>query len=378
MTKNSKKSQITAWVSIAVIVLITIALTGFAFPDQQSKGIESEPDEASPEVNVTRYQPGDIIAEIGVTGRIRQIDKIDLFSEVQGRLLSSTKPFRTGFRFSKGDTLVNIDDTEAKLNLNAQRSRFLTTITSTLSSIKLDFPDAYDDWRRYAEQFDPETTMPELPPSDNLQLKFFLTSREIFNQYYSIRSTENRLDKFIIVTPFDGELRQANATPGTLIQPGVKLGEFTGDRYELETFVSLKDLPFIKPGDRVTLRSAIIDHDWTGTISRIGSSVDPNTQAFPVFIEIEDPSLKDGLYLEGTVEGQTIENAVEIPRSLLTRNNTVLVAKDGVATHKEVDPQQFKQNSVIVSGLSADDELIELRAGATRLVGMNITVNRDS
>ena len=51
-----------------------------------------------------------------------------------------------------------------------------------------------------------------------------------------------------------------------------------------------------------------------------------------------------------------------------------LIAEDGKATHKEVEPLLFKQETVIVSGLNADDKVIELRAGAASLAGASVTI----
>jgi multidrug efflux pump subunit AcrA (membrane-fusion protein) len=107
---------------------------------------------------------------------------------------------------------------------------------------------------------------------------------------------------------------------------------------------------------------------------RIGSGVDSNTQSLPVFVGLSGGSMRDGIYLEGIISGRTLENAVEIPRNLLTREHTILVVENGRATHKRVEPLLFKKESVIVSGLSADDRVIELRAGANRLAGMRVVV----
>ena len=125
------------------------------------------------------------------------------------------------------------------------------------------------------------------------------------------------------------------------------------------------------------MTSATLGQIWSGSIVRIGSGIDENTQSLPLYAELNGSSMRDGLYLEGTIRGQTLENSVEIPRNLLTRNNTILVVEDGQATHKRVEPLLFKKESVIVSGLTADDRVIELRAGVNRLAGSRVTVEGD-
>jgi len=374
MAKHQKQDKIIAWSSVATIVLITILIVGFIFPGSSESVGENSIEELDRRVTVKQYETGSIDTKIEITGRVVAMDQVELFSEVQGRFEGGTRPFRTGVRFKKGDILAQIDDTEERLSLIAQRSRFLTALSGVLSTLKLDYPEVYKTWAAYTAEFNPEDTMPDLPEVANRQAKLFLTSRGIYDQYYSIRSAESTLQKFTIVAPYNGELRSATLNPGSLVQPGVRIGEFTGSRFELESFISLANKPFIQNGDSVMLYSSAMDQSWKGTITRVGSAVDQNTQSIPVFIEIDDPDLRDGIYLQGTITGRTLENVVEIPRNLLTRNNTILIVEEGRATHQAVEPLLFKKESVIVSGLSSDDMVIELRAGANRLAGTRVIV----
>ena len=357
-----------------LIVTTTLLLILFAFPDSPTLAENTPDTDRDLEVSVSVFEPAAIQSEIAITGRVKALQQIQLLSEVQGVLTGGDRAFRTGIRFREGEVLIRIDDTEASLALNAQRSRFLTTLSGVLSTIKLDYPDAYSAWAEWAEQFDPTQPLPELPEIRNRQLRLFLTASGIMEQYYSIESAEFRLSKYKLRAPFNGELENADLTPGNLVQPGVRLGTFTGDNMELETFISRKDLEYISIGDPVQLSSRALPETIEGTIGRIGSSVDSETQAFPVYISLSDPMLTPGIYLEGSISGQVFTNASEIPRSLLSRSNTVLIAKNGVATHKEVTPILFQRESVIVSGITEADSLINIRAGFDALAGSEVVV----
>ena len=373
----ANKKQTGKWVAVLVAVLIvtlTSLLIFFAFPDSPSLADNTTETRRAPEVSITVFEPGKIQSNISITGRVKALQQIQLFSEVQGVLIGGDQPFRTGVRFNEGDVLIRINDTEASLALNAQRSRFLTALSGVLSTIKLDYPDQYGTWSEWAGEFDPTQPLPDLPDISDRQLRLFLNSRGIMEQYYSIQSAEFRLTKYELRAPFNGELEGADLTPGNLVQPGVRLGTFTGDEMELETYISQKDLPYISPGDSVRLSSPALGEPIEGNIGRIGSSVDPETQAFPVYISLSNPTLNPGLYLEGTIAGREFADATEIPRSQLSRSNTVLVAENGVATHKEVVPLLFQSESVIVSGLSAADSLINIRAGFDALAGSEVIV----
>lgn len=378
MANKKQTGKRVALLSAVLITVLTILLILFGFPDSSSVAENGSGTDREQEVSVTIYEPGNIQSEISITGRVKAVQQIQLFSEVQGVLTGGDRPFRTGVRFEEGEVLIRVDDTEASLALNAQRSRFLTTLSGVLSTIKLDYSDEYETWAGWAEGFDPTEPLPDLPETENRQLRLFLTFRGIMEQYYSIQSAEFRLTKYELRAPFSGELEGADLTPGNLVQPGVRLGIFTGDNMELETYVSRSDLEYISAEGRVMLRSPALAEPVEGIIDRIGSSVDSETQAFPVFVALSTPVLRPGLYLEGSAAGRTFTNVTEIPRNLLSRSNTVLVADNGVATHKAVTPVQFKRESVIVSGISAADSLINIRAGFDALAGVNIVVSNEA
>ncbi|MCH8557322.1 MAG: efflux RND transporter periplasmic adaptor subunit [Balneolia bacterium] len=371
-TRNKSSNQrYIAYGAAGSIILLTFLIL-FLLPDSPSA--EDAPDSADPEreVNVRNFEPGEITTDISITGRVRAVERIEVFTEVQGVLISGARPFRTGNRFEQGDVLVQLDNTDEELDLFAQRSRFQSALASLLPTIRSDYSSSFDNWAAYVESFDPESSLNELPEPESRQERFFLAANDIYGQYYSIKAQENRISKFTLRAPFSGELRSADAFPGTLIQPNTSLGEFIGDVYELETFVSLSELDFISAGDIVRLRSAGTGLELEGTIARIGSSVNAQTQSFPVYIEMESERLKDGLYLEGTISGRTLEDVVEIPRNLLTRENTVLIIEDDIGTHREVEPLFFNRETVLVRGLQSDDDVIELRAGTTSLAGARV------
>lgn len=371
MSNSQKKQRYIAYAVSAGIILVTALLFMLLPGRPEAKDVSSERSDRVVQVNT--FGTGSFPTEIRITGRVASVDRVDLFSEVQGVLLSGDRPFRTGNRFQKGDVLVRLDNTEAALELASLRSRFQSALSAMLPEIRLDYPDRFEIWATHVQEINPEQPLPQLPEITDRTERFFFSANDIFGQYFSIRSAESRLEKFTIRAPFNGELRMADAFPGTLISPGIKLGEFFGDTHELESFVSVSDLEFIETGSRVTLQSPVLNEQLTGRISRIGSSIDPTTQAFPVFIEISSPKLRDGIYLEGRITGRILDDVTEIPRNLLTRENTVMVIEEGIATHRSVEPVYFNRETVLVRGLSSSDQVIELRAGTIRLAGSRVT-----
>jgi len=315
---------------------------------------------------------------VSITGRLSARDRIELFAEVTGTYLGGARPFKEGNYFKEGETMIRIDDREFMMNLKAQRSALMNQITLLLPDLKTDYPQSFPQWQAYLDTFDLNAPLTELPEPKTEQERYFLSAQNIYNQYYSIRSQEARADKYNIDAPFSGKVAESNINEGTLVRSGQKLGEFFNPYvYELEAAVSLEELPYVKPGSSVTLRSEDIDRQWNGRVVRISDVIDANTQTVRVFVAVSGRDLKGGMYLEGEVQGRKLDKVVELPRNLLhgdsmlfaiegiheapatgeapsdsaAQANLPLIKKGQLKSHTII-PVQYTKNSVFVRGLA--------------------------
>ena len=291
-------------------------------------------------------------AAISVTGKLEAKDRIEIFSEVAGIYREAGKPFKEGVNFSKGELLIKIESDEAYQTLLAQRSNLHNLITQAMPDLKLDYPEAFPKWDKYLQQFDVRNHLKPLPEPESDREKYFITSRNIYNQYFTIKSQEERLSKYFIRAPFSGVVAESSVNPGSLIRVNQKLGEYINPAsYELVTTVPVKDLAFINKGDKVLLNSSDIPGTWKGTVTRISDKIDPSTQSVNVFISVSDPKLKEGMFLAGLVTIGKIENAVLIPRNILVNEDEIFIVQDSVLKKAKVDVVRFVEDSAIVKGL---------------------------
>ncbi len=309
-------------------------------------------------VKAAQVKVTEVTTRIEITGRLVAKDKIELFAEVGGLLIGESRRFREGNYFRKGEALLMVDDTEAKLALLAQRSSLLNQITLILADLKLDYPEGYPKWQAYVDAFDPEKPVKPLPEPSNDKEKYFISVKNLYNLFYNIRSQEVRLSKYVIRAPFNGVVSQSAIKEGTLVRIGQKLGEFFDPNvYEMEAAVNLKDVDFIKVGNQVKLQSNDVGGSWTGTVRRISNTLDENTQTVKVYIELSGKNLKEGMYLDAEIKGNIIQNSVEIPRKLMINDSSIYVIKDTVLALHKVKPIKYTTSSVVVQGLP-DNTLI--------------------
>ena len=304
-------------------------------------------------VDVITVENKNISSTLDVQGRLVAFDKIDILAEVSGILVSSSNTFKVGSRFAKGSVMLQIDSKEAELNLLSQKSTLLNAITQLMPDLKIDYPESFEHWKNYLQQFDIEKPIQPFPEPVNDKEKFFIATRNILSQYYNIKSAETRLSKYNIYAPFSGVITETMINPGSLVRVGQKLGELmnTGN-YELEATVRLADLNYIKVGSNVSLYSDDIDGNWNGRVKRISDQIDASTQTVIVYVGVTGKNLKEGMYLRGGVKLKPIENAFEVSRDLLVDQSKIYtIQNDSFLVLQDVDIIKSTENTVIVGGL---------------------------
>jgi multidrug efflux pump subunit AcrA (membrane-fusion protein) len=356
-----KRQKIILAVGIAFLaasVFISQLLAGQS-DSKKNKKQQSQQADAYRAVATTNVEVGEVQSFIDLTGRLQAEDQIDIYAEVSGVLLPTRIDFKVGNTFPRGALLLRLDDSEIRQNLKSVRSRFVNTLASVVPDLEIDFPRASEVWREYLLRLDVNDRLPELPEPSSQQIRLFLTARNVYTQFYEIRQLEERLKKYRIYAPFEGTLTEASINQGTLVRSGQKVGEFIRSGiYEMETAVSVEELPYIAIGDSVMLKSVKGRSLYEGEIVRINEEVSTNTQTVKVFIRVANPELKAGMYLEGRVKGRAFDNASEINRDILVNEEQVFVMQDSTAVLKDITTLKTSDTTAIVRGLDEGGTLI--------------------
>lgn len=303
-------------------------------------------------VFIDTVQNSTIPIMIRANGTLVAKNRIEIFSEVQGVLQQSSKEFRTGNSYRKGEVILKIRSDEHYANLQAQKSNLYNSITSIMPDIRLDYPEEYAKWEAYLQKFDFDKITPPLPETNSEQEKFFISGRNIYTTYYNVKNMEVRQTKYTIRAPYNGVLTSALVNPGSLIRQGQKLGEFINPSvYEMEVAVNAKYSDLLQIGNTVEVASLDSGLTWNGKIVRVNASVDQTTQTVTAYIELQGDELKEGIYLEAHLKAKSEDNAFEIPRKLLVDNQNLYVLKDSIIDLVPVNPIYYSDESVVIKGL---------------------------
>jgi len=348
---------------ITIVIGIILIGIGYFVASSLSNSKKSRPPSDNKVVTtvfVETVKNSNIPVKVIESGRLVAKDRIELFAEVQGVMESTQKEFKPGTIYRKGEIMVKIRSDDFFANLQSQKSNLLNLITAILPDLRLDYPDAYPRWDDYVRDFDIRRPTPVLPEPSSDKEKFFITGRNIYTTYYNVKNSEIIYQKYNLRAPYRGILTSALVTPGTLVRPGQRLGEYIDPSvYELEVSISKSIIPALSIGQKVTIRdSESTDNKWQGHIIRINGMVDPTTQTVRIFIQVRGSELKEGMYLEAIVEGKEKQNAYELSRSLLIDESKLFVVSDSTLQLVDIDPVHFNQKTVIVTGLKDGDTVV--------------------
>lgn len=351
------------WFILAIGVLIFGGAIGMSmfFAGQKEVPESKKPPVAKKYVSTTPVSYENIQTYITAFGRVETAQSIDLISEVSGRMFEGSVRLKEGQRFRKGALLFYIDDREEALTLKSQKSNFMRDLAAILPDLKIDHSESYAQWDAYFKAVSVEEDLPELPKAKTDKEKTFLATKGIYSTFYTIKSAEERLRKYRYYAPFDGSITVVNQESGAFVNPGVSIGTIirTG-LHELRVAVESKDIPWVQLQTEVEIYSAETQQRWAGEVSRISDVVNQNTQSVDVFITIQPGKQKiyDGQFIQAAIPARTVQQGMIIPRHAVYNSNEVYVVEDTLLKVKEVFVHRTMEESVVVSGLPENADLV--------------------
>jgi multidrug efflux pump subunit AcrA (membrane-fusion protein) len=296
-----------------------------------------------------------VVSPLQREGRVVSSNDVLLVSEAAGKIEAGQVNLKKGASFKKGQLIASIYKDEAELALKAGKSRFLNSFTNLLPDIKIDFPDSYNSFLVFFNSVDLNKDLPELPSVKNEKLKIFLASRNILADYYGIKQTEKQLSRHTFYAPFDGTFTMVNFEVGAYVNSGSQIAKMIRtDRLEIEVPVENSQSIWIKAGDKVNVFSRDLTSSTTGRVVRKADFVDPGSQSRSIFVQLENPgksNLLAGEYQLVEFPGQSIENAMEIPRSAVFNTNEVFVVIDGKLKKRVLNILKWNEKTLIFNGI---------------------------
>ena len=351
-----------------IVVISIIGILGLSFA--LSKYFESQ--KVDPESNIKknykRYVKGIQVSyktlpgTIETSGRMISNNEVVVTSSVSGWLKGNSNFFKSAQSFKAGELLARVEDEEFIYSHYARKSKFLQTIAGILPDIKIDIPDVFNKWNGFFESVKIKEPLPDLPSIQLPKERIYLASKSVLSDYYTLKSEEARLEKYKIIAPFNGTIKDVSQQIGAYVNTGTRIATISmTDSYEIEVPVSVSEIDFVKKGQDVEILNDKGEIWKKGIVSRISDVINSSTQSVSVFCRILDDGkgvLFDGKYNTVTIHGTPVEHAMSIPRNAVYNGDEVYIIDDGKAIKRKVKILKTNKNTAYFNGLEEGESLV--------------------
>lgn len=161
-------------------------------------------------------------------------------------------------------------------------------------------------------------------------------------------------------SPISGVIVQKLISPGMLIQAGQTVCFQISDvsTVWVQGHIFDRDLPSVRDGDSVAESNPSFNRSFHGTVSNVGSFVDPTTRTTSVRIVTANPGglLKKDMFVDAVIQTNRQNNILVVPVSAVLRDD-----KNEPMTYVQVEPGKFAQRSVSIG--PQQDGMVEIDSG---------------
>ncbi len=263
-------------------------------------------------------------------GKVESKNRLNLVSEVSGKVLNSSFKLTSGRKFSKGEILAVIDSEIQKNNLKINTSNLIVTLAEMLPDLKLDMPQEYSKWETFTNSLSFEN-IPALPEFSSSKEKIFVTTRGVVSQYYTLKNLQETLKKHIIRAPFTGTVASTNITAGSMASPSSPLAILVNTSvYEVKLPLPQNVINKVRVGMSVNLMLKDMDYSVKAKIVRISNVIDPQNQTQFVIVEfnsLKNSPIVDGNYVEANIKTEKLKS-FKLPRAALFQDKFVIEVTD--------------------------------------------------
>ena len=268
----------------------------------------------------------------------------ELVAQVSGQIIELSDKFVKGGFVNEGDILARIDpnDYEAAL-IEAEAS--LAQASSALEIEQAQAHVAKKEWQRIKNNAI-ETIPSELylrKPQLAEKLARFKAAQA------SVKRAKRNLERTYIKAPYDSIIESRVVSLGSVVNRGSKFGILNSTSVaEIRLPVADHELQYLpKQGvdANVSLTAQVAGKSvtWQGSVVRSEGVIDQRSRMTYLVAQIEQPysdnskPLRFGAYLNASIEGALVANAVQVPQHLVKDNKVAVLNDDFSLSFKSVN-----------------------------------------
>jgi RND family efflux transporter MFP subunit len=376
-TTSGQKSNLkkTLFISFGILVAAAIVVVIIFMTEPKAKRAGATKQTAML-VDVMTAERDTFRPVVSAMGTVTPSQDIILSPRVNGEIISLSKSFTPGSFIEKGETLLQIDPSDYKNELQLRES----DLRQAVSDLKIEMGRqniAEKDYQLLNETLSEEQEALILrKPQLNAARSAVEAARA------SVEQAKLNLNRTTIKAPFDAHILTRNVNVGSQVATGQDLGRLVGiDTYWIEATVPLSKLRWLTfPDDDASKGSKVKIHNraaWneeefrTGHLYKLVGTLEDRTRMARVLVSVPDPLAHEpesegmpvlmlGSFVEVQIHAKPLPDVIRLSRDYLRKDETVWVMeKDSLRIHEVGVIFRDQQYAYISEGLSETDSIVK-------------------
>ena len=324
-------------------------------------------------VEVINAEAGTFRPIIEAMGTVTPAREVTLRPRISGEVLSMAAEFVPGGEVAAGDELLRLDSADYRIALEQRQGE----LQQALAALEIEHGRqqiAIRDYRQLNKDLEPENRALVLREPQLKSAEAVVRAARA-----AVERAQLDLDRTTVKAPFHAQVLSREVNLGSQVSSGDALARLVGvDTYWVETTLPLDRLRWLafseenSVGSPVSVRHRTAwpdDASRDGYLYRLVGELEGDTRMARVIVAVDDPlgrsgaeqppALIIGSFVECRIHGRPIENVVRIPRSLVRRDDTVWLKREGKLVIQPVDIVfQDAEHAFVEKGLSAGDQVV--------------------
>jgi RND family efflux transporter MFP subunit len=396
--KENKKKPSGLIQLLLVIVIIALGIViAFVFIKLKKPPQRQEQIVLAPLVKVERLDRRDIQMTIRGYGTVTPRLQVEIVPQVSGKVVWVNPQFKAGGFIRRGEMILKIDPRDYELSLR-QANAAVAEAQVMLDLEKAEAKISKEEWQQLHPGQEPDSPLVFREPQIR-QAQARLESAEA-----GLATANLNLERTRPSLPVDAVIMNERIALGQYVMIGQSIGAAYGiESMEIEVPLQDKELAWFAVPDntasvdtsespqkgavaRVSANFAGEEKCWSGYVVRTTGQVDITSRLISVVVEVFEPfkdsgstpPLLPGMFVEVAIEGNTLKNAIAVPRDAMHNNNEVWVAKNGQLDVQLLDIVRADRDFAYADSGLDDGDMIIVSSLDTVIQEMKVRIQTES
>ena len=383
--------------ALLAIIIVGVGIAGAVIFIKLKKPPERmEQAEQAPLVEVVQLRSKDIPMVVKGYGTVNPKVEVDIIPEVAGKVVYIHPELIVGGLIPANQTILRIDPRDYELAVR-QAEAAVADAGVLIETEQAEAEVARTEWSQLHPDTEPTSSLVLREPQIR-KAQAMLDSSES-----QLATAKLKLERTSVSLPFDALVTTENVDIGQYVVMGQPLAKAYGTG-SVEIEVPLKDSELawfdvfensiFSNGDRnaangtpakVIADFAGAEHTWKGYVVRTAGQVDRTSRMISVVVEVSEPfdarngrpPLLPGIFAEVLIQGNTLSNAVAVPRDAIREGNQMWLVNNNRLEIRPLKVVRVDKNFAYIVSDDLDEANVIISSLDAVIDGMKVRMETD-